>query len=58
MQFSTVKETATLLRVSEPTVRTLCQQGKLPSRRVGKAWRVDLREVVGSRNVAHSETTT
>lgn len=58
MQFTKVTEAARILRVSQPTIRALCETGKLPAVRLGKVWRVDLREVVGSRNVARSETTT
>lgn len=36
----TLKETAALLRVSEPTVRKKLLSGEIPGRQVGRQWRV------------------
>jgi excisionase family DNA binding protein len=40
MTFYTPKEVATLLRVSERTVRRWIKDGKLSARRFGRQWRI------------------
>ena len=36
----TISEAAPLLRVPESTLRRLCAQRKIPSLKVGRAWRI------------------
>lgn len=43
----TVAEVATFLRLAESTVYKLAQEGKLPGRKFGGAWRFSRREVEG-----------
>jgi excisionase family DNA binding protein len=38
-EFLTVEEVAALLKISAFKVREYARQGKLPGRKVGKAWR-------------------
>jgi excisionase family DNA binding protein len=45
VQFLTVRETASRLRVSPATVYALCAQGKLPHARVSNALRISASEV-------------
>lgn len=42
----TVQDVATLLELSEQTVRRLFRDGELPGRRVGKAWFITRRQLL------------
>jgi len=37
----TTKETSALLRISEQTIKRLCQGRKLPAEAIGRQWRID-----------------
>ncbi len=45
LEWLTLVETAKYLRVSEPTVRRLLRDGKLPAHRVGAQWRIYIAEL-------------
>lgn len=44
----TIKETASLLRLTIETVRKLCVKGELPARKVGHVWRIDRDRLLAS----------
>jgi excisionase family DNA binding protein len=44
----TVTEAAEALSLSERTIRRRCTDGSLPSRRIGRVWRVDGRALDGN----------
>ena len=37
----TIADVASILKVSQPTVRTLVREGKIKSERFGKQWMID-----------------
>lgn len=43
----TVKEVSTYLRLAESTIYKLAQEGQLPGRKVGGAWRFSREEIEG-----------
>jgi len=43
----TVKEVSAYLRLAESTVYKLAQEGQLPGRKVGGAWRFSRKEIEG-----------
>ena len=40
-KFMTVKEVAEVLQLSESKIKQLCQNGDMPSFKVGSVWRID-----------------
>jgi excisionase family DNA binding protein len=57
-QWLTPDEVATRLRLHIQTVRSMLREGRIPARKIGRAWRIDARELTswaqsaGAPNVA------